>query len=172
MIRSLSLPFLKGAGMNHCVNCNKETKNPKFCSRSCAAIYNNKHAPTVINNRRKKTKKCRVCSGLIYSFQTFCKGCRDSAYLITHPDTTLADVIYRKHHKSSAFSLVRRRARTIAKHQGWKACSKCGYDKHIEICHIKSISSFPETALVSEVNALDNLLPLCPNCHWEHDNLK
>jgi len=28
--------------MNICIHCNKETINPKFCSRSCAAKHNNK----------------------------------------------------------------------------------------------------------------------------------
>jgi hypothetical protein len=47
-----------------CVNCKKLTKNPKFCSRSCAASYNNKYKKKTIsyclnckielkNNRKK-----------------------------------------------------------------------------------------------------------------------
>ncbi len=28
--------------MTNCLNCNKETKNLKFCSKSCSASYNNK----------------------------------------------------------------------------------------------------------------------------------
>ena len=28
--------------MNLCLNCGKETTNPKFCSRSCSATFNNK----------------------------------------------------------------------------------------------------------------------------------
>ena len=49
-------------------------------------------------------------------------------------------------------------------------CEKCGYDKHFEICHKKAISSFPDDALISVVNDLNNLVSLCPNCHWELDN--
>lgn len=29
--------------MGHCLNCGKESSNPKFCSKSCAAIFNNKN---------------------------------------------------------------------------------------------------------------------------------
>ena len=28
--------------MNQCITCNKETTNPKFCSKSCSAKFNNK----------------------------------------------------------------------------------------------------------------------------------
>ena len=51
-----------------------------------------------------------------------------------------------------------------------KYCKNCGYDKHVEVCHIKSISEFDKTSLISEINSLDNLIYLCPNCHWEYDH--
>lgn len=83
---------------------------------------------------------------------------------------TLKEAIYTQHHKSSAFSLVRLRARAVGRKQGWAACAMCGYDKHFEICHIKSIADFSETALLSEINNIGNLIPLCPNHHWELDH--
>ena len=46
----------------------------------------------------------------------------------------------------------------------------CGYDKHVECCHIKAVSDFPDTALLGEVNAPGNLVLLCRNCHWELDH--
>ena len=49
-------------------------------------------------------------------------------------------------------------------------CAECGYDKHYEICHILPINSFTEDSNISEVNDFDNLVALCPNCHWEFDN--
>lgn len=51
-----------------CLNCGKETQNPKFCSRSCAATTNNKLTP-------KKTPqgKCEECSKTIMSAVRFCK---------------------------------------------------------------------------------------------------
>lgn len=51
-----------------------------------------------------------------------------------------------------------------------QACAICGYDKHVEICHKKPVSDFPGTALISEINNLSNMTPLCPNHHWELDN--
>ena len=49
-------------------------------------------------------------------------------------------------------------------------CAHCGYDKHVEICHIKAIKDFDDSALISEINSKENLIALCPNCHWEFDH--
>lgn len=49
-------------------------------------------------------------------------------------------------------------------------CNNCGYNKHVELCHIKPITSFDPSATIREVNALSNVVQLCPNCHWEFDN--
>lgn len=46
----------------------------------------------------------------------------------------------------------------------------CGYDKFVEIAHIKAVSEFDESALISDINSIDNLIALCPNHHWEYDN--
>ncbi len=51
-----------------------------------------------------------------------------------------------------------------------KKCIICGYDKHYEVAHIKSVSSFNGNCLVSEINHINNLMALCPNHHWEYDN--
>ena len=155
-----------------CLNCNtsfeKRTadinRSPNhFCGRSCASSFNNK-----MNPRRTKTKKCRFCDNLILSNRQRCPTCIKDARI---EDKTLGDVIYKQHHASSAYALIRSRARSIAKRLGWKSCCKCGYDKHIEIGHKKPISQFSHRTLVSTINNPKNLLPLCPNCHWEHDNL-
>ena len=71
------------------------------------------------------------------------------------------------HGQSAKFNVVRNRART--QYGNIKSCQFCGYDKHVEVCHIKPIHSFPEETLISEVNDASNILILCPNCHWEFD---
>lgn len=50
-----------------------------------------------------------------------------------------------------------------------RVCVRCRYDKHVEVAHIRAVSSFPKAATYAEVNAPENLLILCPNCHWEFD---
>lgn len=53
-----------------------------------------------------------------------------------------------------------------------KYCVVCGYDKHYEVAHIKSVSSFDNSILISTINNIENLIALCPNHHWEYDNNK
>lgn len=155
--------------MNICLNCQKETTNPKFCSRSCAASYNNRVKP----KRQKEIKLCIICGKPAKQYNnSYCRSkyCEECALTLTK-DYTLKEAIYTRHHKSSAFALVRSRARKEMSKLP-QICMKCGYDEHVEVCHIKPISQFSEDTLLSVINDRANLLLLCPNCHWEHDNLK
>jgi hypothetical protein len=95
----------------------------------------------------------------------YCNKCSNSKRIKFHTlkDTTHSVV----HGQSARFNIIRGRARNQHKHI--KACQFCGYDKHVEVCHIKPIHSFPEDTLVSIINDPSNILILCPNCHWEHD---
>lgn len=147
-----------------CTNCGKDTDNPKFCSRHCAASYNNARFP----KRVRQPCYCRKCGIDVGKRRTYCDTCLHESN--GKGDITIAEATYKKHHRSNAFTLIRSRARQIGKQQDWKACLVCGYDKHFEIAHIKDIGSFPDDTRISEINALDNLLPLCRNCHWEFDH--
>jgi predicted restriction endonuclease len=49
-------------------------------------------------------------------------------------------------------------------------CKVCGYDRHVDIAHVKQVSTFPDAAPLSVINAPDNLAALCPNHHWEYDH--
>lgn len=148
--------------MNDCLHCLTPTENAKFCSRSCSVSYNNRLSP-----KRKPEHFCKSCQIPINRNRKYCNNCS-----WMNVDLTLEQVIdkYKKHHRSSAYALIRTRARRIAEILGWNQCLICGYKKHIEICHKKAISEFPLPTLISEINSEINLAPLCPNCHWEFDN--
>lgn len=73
---------------------------------------------------------------------------------------------------TNRYNLVRLDARKQCRNNHrLEKCERCGYDKHVEVCHINAINSFDMESLMSEINAKDNLIVLCPNCHWEMDNL-
>jgi|694.fasta_scaffold72324_7 hypothetical protein len=72
---------------------------------------------------------------------------------------------------SNRYGQVRQHARKITSMRPQR-CEKCGYDKHVETCHIEPICSFSMDVSINVVNAESNLILLCPNCHWEHDNLQ
>lgn len=143
--------------MSPCLQCGKSCPRT-YCSTSCSNI----HKP----RRPRKTKLfCLSCSKEMIGKDKRTKYC---SYECRYPDISLREAIYKELHRSSAFARVRARARTVMKNV--TSCERCGYDKHVEIAHIRSISDFPETAMLSKVNARSNLMALCPNCHWEFDH--
>lgn len=147
---------------NKCITCNKETKNPKFCSKTCSAKHNNK-----IPKRKKKLYFCFKCNSIIKYRNKFCDNC--NPFKVNWTKVKYKDLICnRKYQKNSRIRELARKI--IFKLNIPKKCSVCDYDKHIEVCHIKPISSYPEDTLISIINNLTNLILLCPNHHWELDN--
>jgi hypothetical protein len=156
----------------NCKNCQKvfEASDYRsvFCGRSCSATYLNKTSP-----KRRKTKTCKSCSSLISSCRTYCVDCRKSNKHLKHGksicDMTLGEFEgVSKQIGGNHYSEIRYHSRTVA--ECLPNVCKCGYNKHVEVCHIHAISDFPKTALISDINSKDNLVKLCPNCHWEFDN--
>lgn len=147
-----------------CLNCGKQTSNPKFCSSSCAATYTNKAQP----KRKAKPRFCKYCGQpLAGKRQVSCENCNPN--VVNWMERTLGDIQRAPQYQVSAH------LRTIARNLYNKAnlphvCANCGYSKHVEICHIKPINSFSEETSVAVINALENLVALCPNCHWELDH--
>jgi 5-methylcytosine-specific restriction endonuclease McrA len=69
------------------------------------------------------------------------------------------------------YNSIRAKARILYQQsQKPYVCYNCGYDKHVQICHLKPLHLFADDTLISIVNDLNNLIALCPNCHWELDN--
>lgn len=151
--------------MNNCVLCGKETKNRKYCSISCATQINNK---TVVRKRMGPQGKCSKCNEIVPKTRKYCKECfKQYCPRLDYSIVTIADC--QAKHKHQHYNRIRDVARTIYKREISK-CQVCKYSKHIEICHIKPISSYPKETTVSEVNSRENILFLCPNCHWEFDH--
>ncbi len=161
----------------NCTECNKSInrtpssiKNIKniFCSSKCSATYNNRHRNIEIN----QNKIC--CCGNNKDINAIlCHKCRVKIQLQNslYQTLTLGDKTYTKH-KYAKYSYVRFYARKIGVELGFKCCRNCGYDKHFEVCHIKPVSEFTSDTLLTTINSPENLLPLCPNCHYEFDNGK
>ena len=156
-----------------CLECNLETNNPKFCGRSCAAKYNNKKTP-----KRKSKKKCSLCDNYVKNWRTTLCIFHHTEYIQNRfeyiKERTLSEYwekdSLKNLPKSSKNVHLRLLARSHFKHLINLPCYNCGYNKHVELCHIKPISSFNEKNTVKEVNCEKNLIQLCPNCHWEFDN--
>lgn len=71
----------------------------------------------------------------------------------------------RKNYQSYRSSIRKHAELTYFRSTKVKKCAICGYDKHIEIAHIKSVAEFDDSATIAEINSIDNLIALCPNHH-------
>lgn len=163
-----------------CTNCKKDIRKEasdlkksknQFCSRSCAATYNNSVCP---KRKPGDAYNCADCSTrLTNSDSVRCIRCLRVKRLNEFNERKLKDVLYKKGDASLKFVHVRRKAQIALELEGReKKCEQCGWDKHVHVCHIKPLSSFSLDCKVGEANAVSNLKYLCPNHHWEFDNLK
>lgn len=153
-----------------CLNCkklfyknNNQIKKSvnHFCTRSCSVKFNNAKTP-----KRKQEGFCKECGSTIRTSQTYCKHCK----IKLKYDPTLFELQNTDSFKCNKFTCVRDRSRRIIHNLNIKSCCLCGYNKHIEVSHIKPIRDFDLSTKVSVVNHITNLAPLCPNCHWEFDH--
>ncbi len=105
--------------------------------------------------------------------KTLCNTCSKSyeARYIDYNTMTLENFLCDSPYKCAKFNRVREISRrTYLNSEKENKCLICGYNKHIDICHIKPISSYSKDTVLSEINSLDNLVALCRNCHWEFDH--
>lgn len=170
-----------------CLNskCNKEFdvdyKGRKFCSRSCAATYNNTKYPKRVSkykdndnfisfNSYKYKKRCPICGESMCQESKTCILCKKALTVERQYQTLLKDVTYMGNSRIK-YSQVRKLARKFL--DLWEIpqkCKICGYDLHVQACHLISISEFNVTSRLIDVNGPGNLIYLCPNHHWELDN--
>jgi hypothetical protein len=115
---------------------------------------------------------CIDCGSWCGSGRKYCKPCRQKKKQELKEqciNSKKSDAIYSNGHISNRYAKIRYHARHDYEKIITK-CQKCGYDKHVEICHIKSIKEFEDSATIAEINHKSNIVGLCPNCHWEFDH--
>lgn len=136
-----------------------ELKRQQFCSHSCSLKHQLIHSP-LRNNRKRKLIVCEVCGGEFPGPKR--RTCPECWAILRNKlsMTSLAELTHPE---------IRGHARNRMKPAG-KACVRCGYAKFVEVCHVQPVESFPDYATLEVVNHLDNLILLCPNCHWEFDH--
>lgn len=148
-----------------CKRCNKiikieknqkvsDVRKKKFCSRSCSAIFHN-HSRKVVKVKKviksKEEKKLELYNNWKEIKKgDFFKSC--------------------KNYFSARCSITKYAKRVMKYSEKEKICKNCGYDKHVEICHILSVASFSNESSLYDITNENNLMYLCPNCHWEFDN--
>jgi hypothetical protein len=153
-----------------CKNCNKETNNPSFCSRSCANSFHNREIP-----KRKPEHECKLCKAPINSLHTYCTKCKEDV---------LPDILAKRKEAS-----IKRRKETWVKRVGehrirrklllieYKggACQICGYKKYAGSLHFHHINPSMKKFTLGHVtlsldtlqSEVDKCVLLCANCHSE-----
>ena len=200
-----------------------------FCSRSCAAKYNNKLRQVSDEQRAKtsatlrnrycccKKEKCGADSKEGSVFETFVTKISDDDFkniistsktwksigeklgYISNLSSNIKETIRKRCEELGVTLVINERVDILTKTKGeifsyrknWQSarssirnaaqkryfaankepkCAICGYNKHVEVAHIKAVSDFDDNATIDEINSLDNMIGLCPNHHWEYDN--
>ena len=179
----------------NCKHCNKifnktkqdiEKTNNNFCSRSCAATYNNLNRDTYNFDITRRRFFPRLTPNYIYlkSFAN-CQNCNTTYNKIGTRISTyntcsnfcnmelgmknriMKDAIKRT--GANTYDAIRQNARAYSKYFYPALCMLCDYDKHYEVCHIKDLKDFSRDESFYEINSKTNLIHLCCNCHWEFD---
>jgi len=152
--------------MNTCHYCYKETKNPKFCSKSCSASYTGKKYP-----KRAKTKKCKICDELIHSKNIYCsKLCQSIGMKNYHTSK-------QNHNKSKSQIMRSFRSRIKIKSLEYlgNKCIVCGYNKCVAALEFHHKDPSTKEFQISNTTKkwetikieLDKCVLLCANCHRE-----
>jgi 5-methylcytosine-specific restriction endonuclease McrA len=139
--------------MNKCLKCGKETKNPKYCSRSCSASVNNLGV-----RRHGSSNFCLEC-GTHISSGSYCS------------------VQHQQDHKYNKRLEVWRNTGYVGKNT-LKKYLKETYGDQCSVCGIEDWQGKP---LVLELEHIDgnhenqnedNVCLICPNCHSQTDTYK
>ncbi len=136
--------------------------NQKYCSHKCRIrAWNSRHAGVCkhcgVALKKKDAQTCKGCVRI--DDQERLKRTTLDDYLRDHP-----------HQRKDKYSGIRLLAKSWNPGIEKGSCPNCEYDKHLEVAHIKPISSFPGSATLGEINNRQNLIGLCRNCHWEMEN--
>jgi hypothetical protein len=157
-----------------------ETLTKRFCTRSCAAVYNNKSSPKRPSKSNKtkvrKSQPFSICQSCgiqvansinkkgLHNLRKFCDACSGSKI----HTRTKGEIFSTRANWQSARSSIRNHA--CKQYQGSPGCDVCGYERYTEVCHLRPVADFPDSATLGEINHPNNLTRLCPNHHWELDH--
>jgi len=145
-----------------CLNCGKETPNPKFCSRSCAATINNKMSP-----KRQPQGKCVYCSKKIKTSNLYCsEECLNLKRIERKEERRV---------KLKEKLSFRKRRKLLAIELKGGECYCCGYKTcptALEFHHLdRGTKDFGIASKSSSLEALkkelEKCILVCANCHRE-----
>lgn len=153
-----------------CTTCKKTfldypRNNRKYCSSSCAATQNNKIYP---KRSLEKQNKCVDCEKKTKAQR--CLECRKVFTISNYGTRTKGE--FKSSSARHKYQKIRNHAHKVIELHSEipRFCKICEYSLHVDLAHIKPISDFEDSALLNEINNIENLVYLCRNHHWEQEN--
>lgn len=150
-------------------------RRKQFCNHSCAARSNNIGKIKNPVGPPRKVRVCPTCNGLVAGNAKYCSiPCRPKQPIALATKGQLR-ARYRellpKYSWQASRGRISRHAHSVFKRSGKEcSCFICWYSHVVHVCHVKSVSDFPPSATLAEINDIGNLVALCPNHHWEFDH--
>jgi hypothetical protein len=151
--------------------------NNNFCSKSCAAKFNNKKYP-----KRKPEGKCKQCLQEISASRSYCKECRKRRKENAIGLLSYSELPQRiKERKKKSVVEYRRRTKLKAIEYKGGGCQICGYNKCVASLVFHHLDPSKKDFNISHKNIkswerikkeIDKCVLLCQNCHGEvHYNI-
>lgn len=159
-----------------CKSCsNAVNAQRRYCSNECREVGRlrnaNKRAGSNVYSKRSSRSKADgkdlcSCGNVKMTRSISCKKCASSLYL----QTTLGELRDLATRDAQVYNTLRGRSRSLARKQFVMACGICGYDFHVDVCHIVGLSTLPDETTVEDATGVNNFVLLCRNHHWELDH--
>lgn len=150
-----------------------DVRKKKFCNSSCSAKFNNKGKTKNLNGNNQfginkpQDRICPICSERKSAKSEICSKCYQNS--ISIENKSLGYYINNQNYLSSKCSEIRKHARKVILNSGKeKICEECKnslFNDILEVHHIKGILEFDNETLIKDINNINNLSWLCPNCH-------
>lgn len=137
--------------------------DPNIC-RWCDQIIR-PHEKEKISMVKKRKFCCRKCS-MLWRNKNIVNS-KTTDFL----DRTKKEIYEQCRFPSDANAAIARNAkRLLQRIKPINKCVICGSTKRLEVCHIRSIADFSNDAYIYEINKMNNIIMLCPNCHYAFDD--
>lgn len=143
-------------------------------SANCRNCYTSSPSPLPNPERANARTKCLGCNVRIKNASSYCLKCYRQTQIQAYLNNTqpLSGYLHKCPKNPSYFVKVRQHARRVAKQLKLydSGCACCPFLIGLQVCHVNSIASYDLSTPINIVNAPNNLVILCPNCHWLQDH--